>query len=141
MAGIQDFIGSASKALGIDAGAASAGAGGLLDFVKKHVGDVDFGKLAAAVPGAEGLASKAAGGGGSSGGGGLGGVLGGLAGKAEGLLGGAGGAMAALAKSGLSMDKAKSFLEMFVKFLREKLPPDLLKTIAAKVPGLGSLLG
>ena len=54
-------------------------------------------------------------------------------------LGGAGGAVAALTKSGLSLDKAKSFLEMFVKFLRDKLPPDLFKTIASKVPGLGSV--
>ena len=138
MAGIQDFIGSASKALGIDADEAAAGTGGLLDLVKKHVGDVDFGKLAAAVPGAGDLAQKASGLGGG-GGGGLGGVLGGQASKAEGLLGGAGGAVAALTKSGLSLDKAKSFLEMFVKFLRDKLPPDLFKTIASKVPGLGSV--
>jgi hypothetical protein len=68
-------------------------------------------------------------------------MLGGLAQKAGGMLGGdaggALGAMGALAGAGLTGDKAKGFLSMFVEFLKKNLPADLLKTIAGKIPGLG----
>lgn len=143
VAGIQDFIASATQKLGISSGAASAGAGGLLGLIKQHAGAADFGKLATAIPGAADLGT--AGTGGAGGGGGLGGMLGGLASKAGGLLGGgagsAAGALTSLAGAGLTGDKAAGFLKLFVGFLKDKLPGDLLKTIAAKVPGLSGLLG
>ena len=134
MSGIQDFIGMATQKLGISTDVAKAGTGGLLSLIRQHAGDVDFGKLAAAIPGAADLAKP-------SGGGGLGGLLGGLASKAGGLLGKGGGdaagAIGALAGAGLTGDKAASFLTMFVDFVKSKLSPDLLKSIAGKVPGLG----
>lgn len=146
MAGIQDFIGQATQKLGISKDAASAGTGGLLSMIQQHVGAADFGRLAAAIPGADALArSGGSGGGGSGGGGGLGGMLGGLAQKAGGLLGGnaggAAGALGALAGAGVTGEKASGFLGLFVGFLKQHLTGDLLKSIASKVPGLGGLLG
>jgi hypothetical protein len=147
MAGIQDFIGQATQKLGISKDAASAGAGGLLSMIQQNVGAADFGKLAAAIPGADALAKSGGGGGGPGGGsgGGLGGMLGGLAQKAGGLLGGnaggAAGALGALAGAGLTGEKASGFLGMFMGFLKQHLKGDLLKNIASKVPGLGGLLG
>lgn len=136
MAGIQDFLGMATQKLGLDASAAKAGTGGLLGLIQQHAGG-DFGKLAAAIPGAADLLKAGAGGGA---GGGMGGMLGGLAQKAGGMLGGAGGAagaLAALAGAGLTGDKAGSFLKMFLDFLKSKLPGDLFASILSKVPGLG----
>jgi hypothetical protein len=139
MAGIQDFIGMATKQLGVAPDAAKAGTGGLLGLIQQHAGAADFGKLAAAIPGAADLAK------GGSGGGGVGGMLGGLASKAGGLLGGsaggAAGALAALAGAGLTGDKATGFLKLFTDFLKKQLSGDLLKSIGSKVPGLGSFLG
>jgi hypothetical protein len=139
MAGIQDFLAQATQKLGIPPGAASAGAGGLLGMIQKQVGSADFGKLAAAIPGAADLVKQA---GSAGGGGGLGGMLGGLAQKAGSLLGGdaggAMGAMGALASAGLTGEKASGFLAMFVEFLKKNVSGDLLKSIASKIPGLGS---
>lgn len=140
MSGIQDFIGTVTQSLGVSKDTAQAGTGGLLTLIKQHAGDADFGKLAAAIPGAADLAKPQ----GAPAGGGMGGMLGGLAQKAGGLLGkggGGAGALAALAAAGLGGDKAATFLKMFVDFLKSKVPGDLLKTIAAKVPGLGGLTG
>lgn len=142
MSGIQDFIGMATQQLGISKDAAQAGTGGLLSMIKQHAGDADFGKLAAAIPGAADLAKPQ--GGAPAAGGGIGGMLGGLASKAGGLLGkggGAAGALGALAGAGLTGDKASGFLKMFVDFLKSKVPGDLLKSIAGKVPGLSGMIG
>jgi hypothetical protein len=139
MAGIQDFVTQAAQKLGLPAAVAGAGTGGLLGLAQQHLGAADFGRLAAALPGAGELVQSAGGGGG-----GLGAALGGLAGKAGGLLGGGGGAagaLGALAAAGLPAAKAGPFLEMLVGFLKQKLPADLLKTLASKVPGLGALAG
>jgi hypothetical protein len=139
MSGIQDFIGTVTQSLGVSKDTVQAGTGGLLALIKQHAGDADFGKLAAAIPGVADLAKTQ---GAPAGGAGIGGMLGGLAQKAGGLLGkggGGAGALAALAAAGLGGDKAATFLKMFVDFLKSKVPGDLLKTIAAKVPGLAGL--
>ena len=138
MAGISDFIDMATKQLGVSTGAAQAGAGGLLAMLKDKVGGDLFGKVSDAIPGAADLVGKAPAAGG-------GGMLGGLMEKAGGLLGGsAGGAMgvaAMLGKAGISLDKARGFGEMFLGFVRSKLPNDVLRALRAKAGDLGKLLG
>jgi hypothetical protein len=142
MAGIQDFIVTASQKLGIPKEAAASGAGALLKLIQQQAGAADFAAVTTAVPGAADVAKAGDGGGG---GGGLGGALGGLASKASGMLGGAGGGaaglVAKLAGAGITGDKATGFVKMFVDFLKSKVSPDVLKGIASKVPGLGGLLG
>lgn len=128
MAGIQDLIASVTSGLGVSGGAASAGVGGLLGLLKSKLGG-QFGDVAKAIPGADAAASAA-----PAGGGGLLGKLGGMLG---GGAGGAGEVAGMLSKAGISPDKIPGFLKMFVDFLKSKLSPDLLKSIAAKVPGLG----
>jgi hypothetical protein len=139
MSGIQDFIGMATQKLGVSKDKVEEGTGGLLSMIRKQVGEADFGKLAAAIPGSSDLAKAKVGA--AAGGGG---ILGGLASKAGELLGkggGAAGALGALAGAGITGEKATSFLSMFGGFIKSHLPPDLLKTIASKVPGLSGLLG
>lgn len=143
MAGISDFIAMATQKLGIPAGAAQAGAGGLLDLVKKQAGGDLFSQLTKVLPDAGKLAaapSSAAASAGAPAAGGLGGMLGGLAQKAGGLLGGSGGsaigALGMLQSAGISLDKAPGFLRAFVEFLKSKLPADLLGKVLSKVGDL-----
>lgn len=139
MAGLQDFFDMATKQLGVSAGAAEAGAGGLLGMLKDKVGGADFGKVAAAIPGVnEALAKAPAAGGG---GGGLGGLLAKAGSMLPGSAGQAAGVGAMLAKAGIPLDKAQGFAGMFLTFVRGKLPGDLLKTILSKVGDLGKMLG
>lgn len=137
MAGIQDFLGLATQKLGMDASAAKSGTGALLGLIQQHAG-ADFGKLAAAIPGAADLAKP-----GAAAAGGMGGMLGGLAQKAGGMLGGgagaAAGALGALASAGLTGDKAGSFVKLFLDFVKSKLSGDVFASILAKVPGLSGL--
>lgn len=134
MPGIGDFIDLATKKLGLSAGAAQAGTGGLLSVLKEKLGGDLFGNVAAAVPGAGEMAGKAPAAGGGGGG------LGGLLGKAGGLLGGSAGqavgVAAMLEKSGIGLDKVQGFARLFMDFLKSKLPPDLLKSVLAKVGDL-----
>lgn len=137
MAGLSDFIDMATKQLGVSAGAAESGAGGLFALLKDKVGGDLFGKVAAAIPGAEAATAKAP----AAGGGGLGGLLG----KAGALLGGkagdAAGVAAMLGKAGIGLDKARGFGELFVNFLKQKLSGDLLKSLLAKAGDLGKIFG
>lgn len=127
MAGIQDLIGSITQGLGVPSGAASAGVGGLLGLLKSKMGG-QFADVAKAIPGADAAAHAPAAGGG---------LLGKLGGMLGGSAGGAGEVAGLLAKAGISADKIPGFLKMVADFLKSKLSPDLLKSIAAKIPGLG----
>jgi len=143
MAGISDFIAQATQKLGIPAGAAQAGAGGLLDLLKQKAGGDLFGQLTKVLPDAGKLAAAPAAP--PAAGGGVGGMLGGLAQKAGGLLGGSGGsalgALGMLQGAGISADKAPGFARMFLDFLKSKLSPDLMTQLLAKVGDLKKLAG
>ena len=133
MPGIQDLIAMAGK-LGINPGAATAGAGGLLNMIKEHAGAVDFGKITSAIPGAADILSKAP----AAGGGG------GLLGKLGGMLGGkaasAGAVGDVLGKAGISLDKVPAFAGTFFEWLKAHVSMDTLKGILAKVGPLKDLL-
>jgi len=136
---MQDFIQDAAGKLGIGTDTATSATGGLLGLIKEHADAGDVSAMLGKLPGAADLMKAAPS---SSGGGGL---LGGLGDALGGALGGGAGqalgAMEALSKTGLSMDKLGSFLEMFKQFVLPKLGPDLLKRLLGNIPGLGSLLG
>jgi hypothetical protein len=130
MAGIQNFIATVTSNLGVSEGAASAGLGGLFGVLRNKLG-AEFGDVETAIPGADELAKAAPGGG-------LMGMLASVFGKG----GSSTGAVSCmLAKSGISTGKLQGFLKMFVEFLKSNLSPDLMKSIAAKVPALKPLVG
>ncbi len=130
MAGIQNFIATVTSNLGVSEGAASAGLGGLFGVLRNKLGS-QFGDVETAIPGADELAKAAPGGG-------LMGMLAGVFGKG----GSSTGAVSCmLAKSGISTGKLQGFLKMFVEFLKSNLSPDLMRSIAARVPALKPLVG
>ena len=135
---MQEFITDAAAKLGISTTQVESAVGGLLGFVKEQADGADFSEMLGKLPGAGDLLAKA---GGSDAGGGL---LGGLGDVVGDLLGG--GAEKALdlaglvSKLGLDADKLGGFLELFTKYVQPLLGTDLLKRLAAKVPGLSDLI-
>lgn len=145
--------------IGIDNALAQKAVGILLNFIMKNGDAGVVGKLMGAMPGAGDLAAMAAksalGGSAPAGGGGLGGMLGGLMGggsggagglmgAAAGMLGGSGGGMmeavGQLAGAGLSMDQARGVGSELMGFAREKAGDDVVKQLAASIPGLDKFL-
>ena len=135
---MQDFITDAAAKLGISTGQAESAAGGLLGFIKEQADGADFGELLGKLPGAGDLLAKAEG---REAGGGL---LGGLGDAVGDLLGGGAeqalGMAGLVGKLGLDADKLGGFLELFTKYVQPLLGTDLLKRLAAKIPGLGDLI-
>lgn len=138
---MQDFIKDAAAQLGISTGEAESATGGILGFIKEKADGADVSEMLGKLPGAGDLIAKATGG--DSGGGG--GMLGGLGDSLGGMLGGGAqqalGAAEMLSKSGLDPSKIGGFLELLMKYAQPLLGGDLLKRLAAKVPGLSEVLG
>ena len=134
----QDLITDATAKLGISTGQAESAARGLLGFIKEQADGADFGELLGKLPGAGELLAKAEG---REAGGGL---LGGLGDAVGDLLGGGAeqalGMAGLVGKLGLDADKLGGFLELFTKYVQPLLGTDLLKRLAAKIPGLGDLI-
>ncbi|MGH7825198.1 MAG: DUF2780 domain-containing protein [Candidatus Binatia bacterium] len=129
---MQEFIQSAVSQLGINEDQAKSATGGLLNFLKDQ-GNGDVQGLISKLPGAEDL-MKSEGSGSESGGGG--GMLGGLGSK----LGGGGGALAVLQGSGLDASRAGSFVKMLVDYAKQKVGPEQVEQVVAKVPALKALM-
>lgn len=132
MPGVQDLIAMAGK-LGINPGAATAGAGGILSMIKQQAGEADLGKLTSAIPGLGDLMKSAP----AAGGGGLLGKLGGMVG---GGAGDAGALMGMLGKAGIGADKAPGFIGVVIDFLKSNVNPATLMGILGKVGALKSFL-
>ncbi|MGH7828447.1 MAG: DUF2780 domain-containing protein [Candidatus Binatia bacterium] len=128
---MQEFIESAVSQLGINEDQAKSATGGLLNYLKDQDGH-DVQALIAKLPGAEDL-MKSMGSGSESGGSGM---LGGLGSK----LGGSGGAMAALQGSGLDASRAGPFVKMLVDYAKQKVGPEQVEQVLAKVPALKNLM-
>ncbi len=131
---MEDFIKSVASQLGIDESTSRSATSGILGLIKEKLGESDFSEIIGKLPGAEALASQSAASAPQQAGGGLGGLLG----KAASMLGGegAGNIASMLAKSGLSLDKAGSFVSMFLDFVKEKLGDDLFNKLKAALPDL-----
>ena len=136
---MQDFIKDAAAQLGISTGEAESATGGILGFIKENADGADVSEMLGKLPGAGDLIAKATGG--DSGGGMLGGLGDALGGMLGGGAGQALGAAEMLSKSGLDASKIGGFLEMLMKYAQPLLGSDLLKRLAAKVPGLSELQG
>lgn len=122
--------------LGISPGAATSGAGGLLNMIKEHAGAVDFGKISQSIPGIGDVLSKAP----AMGGGGGGGILGKIGGMFGGKAAAAGAMGDVLGKSGVSLDKVPAFAGVFIDWLKAHVSLDVLKNVLSKVGPLKDLL-
>ena len=128
---MQDFINSVTQKLGIDPDTAKSAVGSILSMIRKEGGE-EGKSLLDKLPGANSMGSGEAKGGG--------GILGGITGALGKLGGGGAGGLAGLASSGLSADKIKDFVAMFVDWAKKVAGEDLVNKVVDKIPGLKSIL-
>ena len=129
--------------LGTHPGQTEVGAGALLNLIREHASEADFGQLLQAVPEASkwmGTATVAQAST-APGDGGLLGEIGGLIGGLTGSSGGVGGLLSALAHSGLSADKLMQLVPTLLTLLQQRGGTDLLQRVAGAVPMLQEVLG
>ena len=142
---MDEILGQLVDQLGTHPGQTEVGAGALLNLIREHASEADFGQLLQAVPEASkwmgtataAQASAAPG----EGGGGLLGELGGLIGGLTGSSGGVGGLLSALAHSGLSADKLMQLVPALLTLLQQRGGSDLVTKVAGAVPMLQEVLG
>lgn len=135
---MTDLISQLQSQTGLDGDIAKKGFGALLNFLKEQLPADLFAKVESAVPQAgdsisaflsgqeaPGLLDKV--------GGIVGGLLGGKAGDLSKLF-------EMLARSGMTLDQAKSFLPKAIELLKRILPAEVLEQITARLPGVGEAL-
>jgi hypothetical protein len=126
---------------GVSGEQAHNGLGALLSFLKERLGDENFQKLEAAIPGAASMISSFEAVQGTSQGGLFESVVA-LAGK---LFGGKAenGAelLASLSKLGFQPGQIEAFLPKALEFLKNHLPPELVERVLASLPGLANPAG
>ena len=132
--------------LGTHPGQTEVGAGALLNLIREHASEADFGQLLQAVPEASkwmgtATVAQASAAPGTAAGGGLLGEIGGLIGGLTGSSGGVGGLLSALAHSGLSADKLMQLVPALLTLLQQRGGADLLQRVAGAVPMLQEVLG
>jgi hypothetical protein len=129
---MADFISELASKSGVSTDLAKKGVGALLAFFKDHTSAEGFSKIAAAVPGADGMMAAAQEDEGKS----SGGILGAVTGMAGKIFGGGGGAalVTKLTRLGFSADQVKSFLANVLEFFKDKLPGDLMKQVSGLIP-------
>ena len=135
---MDEFIELVTQQLGLSSGDSRSATGGIMNFIKEHVGETLFAQISQQLPGVQGLVSDAQNVSSESGGGG--GLMGSLASIAGSLLGGKAGSLATiasiLAKSGVSLDQSGQFVSMLVGFLKAKLGEDTFSSLASSLPDL-----
>jgi hypothetical protein len=121
-----ELVGQLTKALSITPGQASGGAGALFGLAKSRLNAGDFSKVAATVPGIEGLIKSAPAASKNS-------ALGGVSSLGNAVPGGLGG-LASLAgpfkKLGLSPDMAAKFVPVLTQFVEHKGGADVAGLLA-----------
>lgn len=141
---IQELVDAVSQRAGIDTATAEKVAGTILSIIQTEGEGNKVGELFSKIPGAADLASKyplsTAGSTPATNGAG-GGVLGGLLDKVTGSLLGAGAAsvlagITSLAADGLTLDQIKSAGNAVLSSAKQAAGPDLVRQVAASVPGL-----
>jgi hypothetical protein len=122
---MKELIDELTGTLGVDTRQAEGGAAVLFKAARDKLGDAEFSRLSAAVPGLPDLISKAP----AAGGGGLGGLLGGIAGAMGGNAALISTVVGGFGKLGLTTDDAKRFVPVILEFLRGKAGPDLVSRL------------
>ena len=133
---MDEFIELVTQQLGLSSSDSRSATGGVMNFIKDHVGETLFAQISQQLPGVQGLVSDAQ----SSTADGGGGLMGSLASMAGSLLGGKAGSLATIAsilsKSGVSLDQSGQFVSMLVGFLKGKLGDDTFSKLASSLPDL-----
>ncbi len=139
---MDELIKQITSQLGIDESIATTATQKAMAMIKDQAGDDLFGKISAAIPGAEDVASAGAADGGASAGGGM---LGKLAGMASSAMGGSAGGGLELASmlsgAGVDKDKMGGFVTMIIDFLKARAGDEVMDQVLAKFPMLKTLLG
>ena len=135
---MQEFIDLVTSQLGVGESESKSATSGIMGFIKEQLDDSSFSDLIGKLPGAEEfLADNDPAAAAQSSGGGL---LGSLTSMAGSLMGGKGagiaGVVAAIAASGISVDKAGGFLTALISFIKDKLGNDGFSELASKIPDL-----
>jgi len=132
---MNEFISSVTSQLGISEDDAKKATGGILGLIKDNADSGDFSKLMDSLQGASEMTASA-----GSGTGRGGGLLGKVTSALGGNVGNAAGVLGILSGSGLSADKAGSFVSLFINFAKEKAGPELIEGILDKIPELKALI-
>jgi hypothetical protein len=122
---MKELIDELTGTLGVDTRQAEGGAAVLFKAARDKLGDAEFSRSSAVVPGLPDLISKAP----AAGGGGLGGLLGGIAGAMGGNAALISTVVGGFGKLGLTTDDAKRFVPVILEFLRGKAGPDLVSRL------------
>ncbi|TWT78059.1 hypothetical protein Pla123a_08480 [Posidoniimonas polymericola] len=135
---MNELIQQISKQLGIDESTAAAATGKAMSMLREHVGDDLFGKINAAVPDASQMADQASAKP-------AGGLMGSLASMASSALGGDAGSglelSAALASTGLPIEKLGPFVTTLIGYLKQYLGDDVIEQVLEKFPMLKAAIG
>ena len=138
---MSDLANTLATETGISGEQAHKGLGALLSFLKERLGEENFQKLEAAIPGAASMISNFEASQETSRGG-LFETVTALAGK---LFGGKaeGGAelLASLSKLGFQSGQIEAFLPKALEFIKNHLPPELIERVMASLPGLAHMAG
>jgi hypothetical protein len=138
---MSDVANQLAAETGVSGEQAHQGLGALLSFIKERLGDENFQKLEAAIPGAASMISKFESSEGSSQGG-LFETVAALAGKLfGGKAGGGAELLASLSKLGFQPEQIETFLPKALEFLKSHLPPELIERVLASLPALANLTG
>lgn len=135
---MDELIKQLTSQLGITSTQASDAAGSVMALLKSEAGEDLFGKIAAAIPGAQAAAenTKAP----TEAGGGAG-----LVGTVMGMLGGSAGkgfALAAALKAlGIDESKLGSLAQIVLNFIQQHAGNEVVQQLIAKLPALQSMLG
>jgi hypothetical protein len=127
---MEELIARITQATGLDAATVQKAVGLILAFLKKEGPAAEIQQLFAAMPGAEAVATEAAG---EGSGGGLMGMLGGLG----------GGVMALgqqLMSAGVPMGQMQTLGRELFAYGREKAGEDVMGPIVGSIPGLGAFV-
>jgi hypothetical protein len=138
---MSDLANQLATETGVTGEQAHKGLGALLSFLKEQLGDENFQKLEAAIPGAASMISSFEAAQGTSQGG-LFETVAALAGKLfGGKAGGGAELLAALSKLGFQPGQIEAFLPKALEFLKNHLPPELVERVMASLPGLAKPAG
>ena len=133
---MADFISDLATKAGVSPDLARKGVGAILALFKDKLPAGAFAQVQSAIPnasnlmaGAQAALQEAP----------SGGVLGAVGDAVSKLFGGGAAELAShLTHLGFSADQLKSFLPGVLEFLKNKLPPDVVKQVSAFLPGVGS---
>ncbi len=137
---IDELIGRAAGATGLNPDQARAGLAAALSLINKHGDDGKTGALFNAIPGSQDLAQEGDAMTAQKSGGLLGGLMRGAGGEGGAAMSDAMAVGQKLAKQGVTLADMQNILPVAMEFVREKTGQDLLHDVLGSIPGIGGML-